>query len=113
MSAAADHESRSFAWMIKSDADSPDSRGVRSIHGLLVSVLEYIRSTGRWVIEPQPYSDAMQDALLELDGDTRNSDVVRGSDFWLARRRRGCGEVLQQHGAAGAHGKAGQRAAPH
>lgn len=58
--------------------------GVQIMHGLLVSVLEYIRSTGRSVIEPQPYCDALQEALLELEGDTSNGDVVRGADFWLA-----------------------------
>jgi hypothetical protein len=60
------------------------STGVQIMHGLLVSVLEYVRSTGRSVIESQPYRDAMQDALLELEGDTSNGDVVRGADFWLA-----------------------------
>jgi len=60
------------------------STGVQIMHGLLVSVLEYVRSTGRSVIEAPPYCDAMQEALLELEGDTSNGDVVRGADFWLA-----------------------------
>jgi len=60
------------------------STGVQIMHGLLVSVLEYVRSTGRSVIDPEPYIDALQDALLELEGDTSNGDVVRGADFWLA-----------------------------
>ena len=60
------------------------STGVQIMHGLLVSVLEYIRSTGRSVIEAQPYADAMQQTLLDLEGDTSNGDVVRGADFWLA-----------------------------
>ena len=60
------------------------STGVQIMHGLLVSILEYVRSTGRSVIEPQPYADALQDALLELEGDTSQGDLVRGADFWLA-----------------------------
>jgi DGQHR domain-containing protein len=58
--------------------------GVMIMHGLLVSVLEYIRSTGRSVIEPEPYADALREALEDLEGDTGTGDVVRGADFWLA-----------------------------
>lgn len=72
------------AFSEPSDYVIQKSTGALIMHGLLVSVLEYVRSTGRSVIEPQPYCDAMQDALLELEGDTSNGDVVRGSDFWLA-----------------------------
>jgi len=60
------------------------SVGVQIMHGLLISVLEYVRSTGRSVIEPEPYADALEQALMDLEGDTSSGDVVRGSDFWLA-----------------------------
>jgi DGQHR domain-containing protein len=58
--------------------------GVMVVHGLLVSVLEYVRSTGRSVIEPEPYADALRDAFEDLEGDTSTGDVARGADFWLA-----------------------------
>ncbi len=60
------------------------SVGVQIMHGLLVSVLEYIRSTGRSVIEPQAYAEALEAALLNVEGDNREGDVVRGAEFWLA-----------------------------
>lgn len=60
------------------------SVGVQIMHGLLVSVLEYIRSTGRSVIEPQAYAEALEGALLQVEGDNREGDVVRGAEFWLA-----------------------------
>jgi len=60
------------------------STGTMIMHGLLISVLEYIRSTGRSVIEPEPYADALGEALLNLEGDTSSGGVVRGTDFWLA-----------------------------
>jgi DGQHR domain-containing protein len=60
------------------------SVGVQTMHGLLVSVLEYVRSTGRSVLEPQGYAEAFENALLQLEGDNREGDVVRGAEFWLA-----------------------------
>lgn len=67
-----------------SDYTLQKSTGVMIMHGLLVSVLEYVRSTGRSVIEPEAYADALHDALLELEGDTSEGEVARGSDFWLS-----------------------------
>jgi len=58
--------------------------GVMVMHTLLVSVIEYVRSTGRSLIESEPYSDALQEALLNLEGDTSSGGVARGPDFWLA-----------------------------
>lgn len=60
------------------------SVGVQVLHGLLVSVLEYIRSTGDSVLEPSSYAKAMEQPLLAIEGDNRNGDPVSGSDFWLA-----------------------------
>lgn len=74
--------------------------GVNVMHGLLVSVLEYVRSVGRSVVEPQVYADALEDVLPELEGDTTSGGVVRGAQFWL-----GAGE-----GAAGSYSSnAGRR----
>ncbi len=62
------------------------SVGVMVLHGLLVSVLEYIRSTGESVLEPESYSKALDNALTKIEGDSPNGDVVRGAEFWLAGR---------------------------
>lgn len=56
--------------------------GVMVMHGLLVSVLEYLRSAGKSVIEPEPYAEALRDTLLELEGDTGAGGFARGADFW-------------------------------
>lgn len=66
-----------------SDYAVQKSVGVQVLHGLLVSVLEYIRSQGGSVLEPSSYAKAMEEALLDIEGDNRNGDAVRGSDFWL------------------------------
>ncbi len=60
------------------------STGAMIMHTLLISVLEYVRSAGRSVIEPEPYADALSDVLLNLQGDTRNGGVAQGPEFWLA-----------------------------
>ena len=56
--------------------------GVLVMHGLLVSVIEYVRSKGWSVIEPASYEKALKDALNELEGDTAEGAVVSGADFW-------------------------------
>jgi hypothetical protein len=74
--------------------------GVNVMHGLLVSVLEYVRSVGRSVVEPDVYADVLGGVLPELEGDTTSGEIVRGPDFWL-----GAGE-----GAAGSYSSnAGRR----
>lgn len=60
------------------------STGVMIVHALLISVIEYLRSKGKSVIEPQSYSDALRDTLLKLEGDTGMGDIARGADFWKA-----------------------------
>lgn len=58
--------------------------GAMVMHSFLTSVLEYVRSTGRSVIEQQPYAEALEDVLHELEGDTTSGEPVRGADFWIA-----------------------------
>ncbi len=58
--------------------------GVTCMHQLLISVLEYVRSRGRSVVEPESYTDAMREALLDLQGDTAEGGVVSGAAFWVA-----------------------------
>ena len=60
------------------------STGVMVMHLLLVSVIEYLRSAGRSLLEPESYADVLQDALSELEGDTASGNPARGAEFWLA-----------------------------
>ncbi len=57
--------------------------GVVVLHGLLVSVLEYVRCSGRSVIDPAVYADTLGDILPELEGETTAGDIARGFEFWL------------------------------
>jgi DGQHR domain-containing protein len=56
--------------------------GVLVMHGLLVSVIELVRSKGWSVIEPGSYARALEDPLMRLEGDTAEGEVVSGADFW-------------------------------
>jgi len=56
--------------------------GVLVMHGLLLSVIEYVRSKGWSVIEPTSYEKAMKEALMDLQGDSAEGGVVTGADFW-------------------------------
>jgi DGQHR domain-containing protein len=67
------------------------STGVMAMHAVLVSVIEYLRSKGKSLTEPISFSDALQSALNDLEGDTSLGELARGADFWRAG----------SHGAAG------------
>jgi hypothetical protein len=56
--------------------------GTTVMHGFLVSVLEHVRSSGRSLVEPQPYADLIEPVLMELQGDTPTGHVVSGEEFW-------------------------------
>jgi hypothetical protein len=60
------------------------SIGVQVLHTVLVSALEGARSNGTSVTDPAVYADLIRQPLEELEGETRNGAVVRGSEFWLA-----------------------------
>ncbi|WP_369133473.1 DGQHR domain-containing protein [Modestobacter sp. I12A-02662] len=74
------------------------SVGVQVLHTLLLTVLEHVRASGRSVIEPEPYADVVEEALLKLEGDNRSGAVVRGSDFWLAGAEGGAGTYSSNAG---------------
>ena len=74
------------------------SVGVQILNGLLVPVLEYVRSKGDSVLEPSSYERAMSDALTEIEGDTSNGDVARGAEFWLAGRSGAAGSYSSNSG---------------
>ena len=56
--------------------------GATVLHAVLIHVLEYIRSKGASVIEPESYREAMEDALRSLQGDTPSGEVAAGENFW-------------------------------
>jgi DGQHR domain-containing protein len=58
------------------------SIGVQAMHQVLLTVLEYLRSEGQYVTDPESYEGALGAALRDLEGTNRNGDPVSGSDFW-------------------------------
>ena len=68
------------------------SMGVQVMHGIFNDVLEVVRANGDPVTEPHGYVAALEQALMDLSGDTRAGSQVSGEDFWLSG----------EHGAAGA-----------
>lgn len=74
------------------------SVGVQILNGLLVPVLEYVRSTGESVLEPRSYEKAMAEALILIEGDTGAGDVARGAEFWLAGRDGAAGSYSSNSG---------------
>lgn len=60
------------------------SVGAFVMHGLAVTVLEYVRSKGDSVLEPDSYVMALHQPLLDLEGDTSGGEPARGANFWLA-----------------------------
>jgi DGQHR domain-containing protein len=76
------------------------SVGVSIMHGVLVSVLEYVRSMGMSVIDPETYRETLEDVLLNLEGETSSGEIAKGAEFWLSG----------SEGAAGSYSSnAGQR----
>lgn len=74
------------------------SVGVQILNGLLVSVLEYVRSTGESVLEAESYAKAMAQALTEIEGDTGSGELARGAEFWLAGREGAAGSYSSNAG---------------
>ena len=58
------------------------STGVTTMHALLLAVLEHVRSAGGSVIEPSSYERVLEAPLMELQGENRDGDLTRGSEFW-------------------------------
>ena len=57
--------------------------GVMTMHALLLTVIEHVRSAGDSVIEPGSYERVLETPLLELQGENREGELARGADFWL------------------------------
>jgi DGQHR domain-containing protein len=74
------------------------SGGVMIMHGLLVSVIELLRSLGLSVIDPESYAQVLTEPLLTLEGDNAEGDISRGADFWLAGVRGAAGSFSSNAG---------------
>lgn len=74
------------------------SSGVMIMHGLLVSVIELLRSRGLSVIEAESYAAVLEEPLLNLEGDNAEGETSRGPDFWLAGVRGAAGSFSSNAG---------------
>lgn len=72
--------------------------GVMTMHSLLVSVLEHIRSRGRSVVDPEVYADVLGDVLPKLEGDTSTGELATGADFWLSGEEGAAGSYSSSAG---------------
>lgn len=81
---------RGMRALLPDSFDDPSSyilqktTGVMVLHGVLIHVLEYLRSAGKSVIDPDAYADAMRKTIEELEGDTSKGEMAKGADFWKA-----------------------------
>jgi hypothetical protein len=50
----------------------------------LVPLIEYIRSVGNSVLDPESYADVLREPLANLQETTASGDIVSGPDFWQA-----------------------------
>lgn len=58
--------------------------GVNALHNVLVAVLEYVRSAGQSVTDPDTYAELLHEPLLELEADTQAGEVASGIQFWVS-----------------------------
>lgn len=68
------------------------------MHGLLVTVIEVLRSKGMSVIDPESYQKAFAEPLLELEGDTAEGGIAKGADFWRTGREGAAGSYSSNAG---------------
>lgn len=58
--------------------------GVMVMHALVIATIEYVKSKGKSVIDPDSYVGALADVLRDLEGDTASGEIAVGADFWKA-----------------------------
>ncbi len=58
--------------------------GVNALHNVLVAVLEYVRSAGHSVTDPDVYADLLSESLTSLEGETQSGETVSGLQFWVS-----------------------------
>lgn len=58
--------------------------GVIVMHGILLHVIEIVRSSGGSVFEPEAYSNVLGKPLETLEGDDSRGLPIKGIEFWRA-----------------------------
>lgn len=56
--------------------------GAIVLHSVLLPTLEYVRSKGSSVTDPDSFTEALKKALRKLEGDNQDGEPVIGVDFW-------------------------------
>ena len=60
--------------------------GVRVMHGILPDVIEIVRGKGSW-FSPDTYAEVLKEPLMKLTGESVDSGIVNGADFWFSGNR--------------------------
>jgi DGQHR domain-containing protein len=58
--------------------------GVQVMHVVLIAVIEYMRSAGYSLVDPESYGEVLREPLENLQETTADGQVVSGADFWRA-----------------------------
>jgi hypothetical protein len=58
--------------------------GVMVMHSLVIATIEYVKSKGKSVIDPDSYVEPLAGVLDDLQGDTASGEPAEGADFWKA-----------------------------
>jgi DGQHR domain-containing protein len=58
--------------------------GVQVMHLVLIPLIEYVRSVGDSVADPDSYADVLREPLANLQETTADEAIVSGSNFWRA-----------------------------
>lgn len=52
------------------------------MHMILPHVVECIRNRGLMITEPSAYTQVLEEALTNLQGENSSGEIVTGIDFW-------------------------------
>ncbi len=58
--------------------------GVMVMHSLVIATIEYVKSKGKSVVDPDSYVEPLAGVLDDLQGDTASGEPAEGADFWKA-----------------------------
>ena len=63
--------------------------GVWAMHEVLPEIAELVRSDGGSLLDDENYAEFLHPMFDQLDGENKDADTVKGSDFWLTAPRGG------------------------
>ena len=73
--------------------------GVRAMHGIFLDVFERARGQGKASFySPDAYAEILQEPLTELSGESSESGIVQGSEFWRSGRKGAVGNYTSGAG---------------